>query len=181
MTPYAHVSCYCTISFLLRFFYNAEEILSLESTRSASRRRLPGPHILRNILHFTKWRTPCALCGERVYIHATSPQNQKCWDLSSPLFLYPPSVLVVHNEALLGPSGLTSEHRYYLDGRMSCVSVLWIQSSRYGRRPHPRVFCEGISSVGYHQHHGSPKHIQREYSRSVVALLLDYTSTCSYP
>jgi hypothetical protein len=126
-----------------------------------------------HILQFTKWRAPC-LSHVCIYIHKASPQNQKCLILPSPLFYCRASFSVVQNEALLGPSGLTSEHRYHLDGCLSCISVLWIQPSRYGRCAHPGVLCEGVSSVGYHQHHGSPKQIQRKYSRSVAAVLLAY-------
>jgi hypothetical protein len=130
-------------------------------------------------LQFTKWRTH-ALSLIYVYIYTKPRQNQKCLALPYPLFPFRPSVFSVQNEALLGPSGLTSEHRYHLDGCLSGVSVLWIQPSRYGRCAHPRVLCESVSSVGYHQHHRSPKQIQREYSRSVVAGLLDYMFTRSY-
>ena len=69
---------------------------------------------------------PHALSHVCIYIHKASPQNQKCLILPSSLFYYRASVSVVQNEALLGPSRLTSEHRYHLDGCLSCISVLWI-------------------------------------------------------
>jgi hypothetical protein len=122
---------------------------------------------------------PHALSLVYVHIYTNARQNQKCLVLPYPLLNYRPSVSVLQNEALLGPSRLTPEHRYYLDGCLSCISMLWIQPSRYGRCADLGVLCEGVSSVGYHQHHRSPKQIQREYSRSVVTLLLDYTSTGS--
>jgi hypothetical protein len=130
-------------------------------------------------LQFTKWRTQ-ALSLIYVYIYTKPPQNQKFLVLPYPCSFFALQFSVVQNEALLGPSGLTSEHRYHPDGCLSGVFMLWIQPSRYGRCAHPRVLCESVSSVGYYQHHGSPKQIQREYSRSVVAGLLDYIFIRSY-
>jgi hypothetical protein len=184
--PYTHVLC-CPLLFSLIILYgggNTESVRSQYGVHPVFVSPDPIYSVAGRLrtFHSSQSGGPHPLSHICVYIYMLKlAASSKILSSDISAFYYRPSLSVVQNEAVLGPSGLTFEHRYHIDGCLSCISVLWIQPSRYGRCAHPRVLREGVSSVRYHQHHWSPKQIQREYSRFVVALLLDYTFIRSYP